>query len=164
MIATFDRAVHFVLEQEGGLVDDPADPGGLTHFGIALAEHPHMTADQIRSLTVDEAIAIYHSEYWVPIEGDALPMGIDFAALDCAVNQGVRGCVQFMQGAARVTVDGIIGPATLGALRAVPPIELLARFTALRIERYSVQPEWKRFGNGWTHRAILASLEAVNHA
>ena len=51
MIATFDRAVHFVLAQEGGLVDDPADPGGLTHFGIALAEHPHMSAEQIRSLT-----------------------------------------------------------------------------------------------------------------
>ena len=164
MIATFDRAVHFVLQQEGGLVDDPHDPGGLTNFGIALAEHPHMTADQIRNMTAAEAIEIYHTEYWVPISGDDLPAGIDFAALDCAVNQGVRGCIQMMQQAGGVTVDGVLGPETLGALRQIDATDLLATFTALRIERYSVQPEWKRFGNDWTHRAVLASLEALNHA
>ncbi len=160
MMTTFDRAVRFVLRQEGGLVDDPADPGGLTNMGIALAEHPHMTADQIRSLTVDQAIEIYHHEYWVPIHGDDLPGGIDFAALDCAVNQGVRGCIQLMQQGANVDPDGIVGPATLGALRQAPETELLAAFTALRIERYSMDAGWKRFGRGWTHRAVLAAVEA----
>lgn len=164
MIATFDRAVEFVLQQEGGLVDDPNDPGGLTNFGIALHEHPEMTADQIRSLTRDQAIEIYHHEYWVPIDGDALPAPLDFAALDCAVNQGVRASIQLMQQAAGVDPDGVLGPVTLGALRSADPSELLAAFTAMRVERYSVQPEWRRFGNGWTHRAILASLEAINHA
>ncbi len=164
MITTFDRAVRFVLQQEGGLVDDPHDPGGLTNFGIALAEHPHMTADQIRSMTADEAIAIYHADYWVPIQGDSLPLGIDFAALDCAVNQGVRGAIQMMQQAGGVTVDGVLGPETLGALRQIDATDLLAKFTALRIERYSVQADWRRYARGWTHRATLAALEAISHA
>ena len=64
----FDAAVRFVLRREGGLVDDAADPGGLTNMGIALDEHLEMTAEQIRTLTRTQAIAIYERDYWTPIQ------------------------------------------------------------------------------------------------
>src|SRR6516162_1734207 len=31
----FETAVDFVLTAEGGLIDDPSDPGGLAKFGIS---------------------------------------------------------------------------------------------------------------------------------
>ena len=32
----FEEAVEFTLFQEGGLVNDAEDPGGITNFGISL--------------------------------------------------------------------------------------------------------------------------------
>ena len=64
MPSQFLPAINFVLLYEGGLIDNPNDPGGLTNFGIALSKHPELTADQIRSLTKDAAIAIYQKSYW----------------------------------------------------------------------------------------------------
>ena len=156
----FDAAVSFVLRREGGLVDNPADPGGLTNMGIALAEHPSMTAAQIRSLTRTEAIAIYEREYWTPISGNELPRGIDFVAFDCAVNQGVGTAIHLMQQAAGVTADGVIGPVTLNALRTYDMTHLIADFTVARLQAYREDAGWPTFGDGWTKRAILAALEA----
>ena len=156
----FDAAVSFVLRREGGLVDDPADPGGLTNMGIALAEHPDMTAEQIRTLTRTQAIAIYHRDYWTEIDGDELPRGIDFVAFDCAVNQGVGTAIRLMQQAAGVTVDGMIGPVTLNALRTYDMTHLIADFTVARLQAYREDSGWPTFGDGWTKRAVLAALEA----
>ena len=36
----FERAVARVLSDEGGYVDNPADPGGETNFGISKREYP----------------------------------------------------------------------------------------------------------------------------
>ena len=153
----FDAAVSFVLRREGGLVDDPADPGGLTNMGIALAEHPNMTAEQIRTLTRTQAIAIYERDYWTPISGNELPRGIDFVAFDCAVNQGVGTAIRLMQQAAGVTADG---PVTLNALRTYDMTHLIADFTVARLQAYREDAGWPTFGAGWTKRAILAALEA----
>ena len=57
-MADFQLALAFTLKQEGGLVDNPADPGGLTNYGIALNVHPELTADDIRTMTPERAAAI----------------------------------------------------------------------------------------------------------
>lgn len=36
-MAKFDPAVDIILDFEGGLSDDAADRGGITHWGISLA-------------------------------------------------------------------------------------------------------------------------------
>ena len=48
----FDLAINYVLENEGGVVDDPNDPGGLTNFGISQKQYPDL---DIRDLTRDQA-------------------------------------------------------------------------------------------------------------
>jgi lysozyme family protein len=35
----FDACLAFTLREEGGYVDDPADPGGATNMGITLATY-----------------------------------------------------------------------------------------------------------------------------
>ncbi|HHV62978.1 MAG TPA: hypothetical protein GXX51_10120 [Firmicutes bacterium] len=49
------------MTHEGGLPEDPRDPGGITKFGISLRSYPSLGADGIRNLTHDQAIAIYRA-------------------------------------------------------------------------------------------------------
>lgn len=82
----FDRVMNFVLQWEGGYVNDPNDPGGETKFGISKRSHPHL---DIKNLTREEALAIYREKYWDRIGGDKLDYPEALALMDFAVHSGV---------------------------------------------------------------------------
>ena len=69
-MTTFDQAFAIVIGEEGGYVNDPNDPGGETKYGIAKNSHPNV---DIANLTLDQAKAIYKTEYWDKVFGDTLP-------------------------------------------------------------------------------------------
>lgn len=144
----FDRAVDFVLDEEGDLSVDPHDPGKTTKFGISQRAYPHL---DIKSLTAQEAIAIYRTDYFEQICGDRLPAGIDLMLFDAAVNQGVRAATQLFQQACHVKVDGIIGPVTL---RASYEEGVLPALATLRALRYIGNPLFNRYGQGWISRLM----------
>ncbi|MGH8299473.1 MAG: glycosyl hydrolase 108 family protein, partial [Steroidobacteraceae bacterium] len=97
---SFDRAASFVLAREGGtLTDDPKDPGGLSRYGIALARHPELKADDIRAMTPERARAIYFSDYWMKVSGDQWPDAYSVSILDAAILQGPETAVRFAQAA-----------------------------------------------------------------
>ena len=60
----FDRALAAVLDWEGAVTNDAADPGGLTKYGISQRAYPSL---DIASLTVEQAAVIYHQDYWLPM-------------------------------------------------------------------------------------------------
>jgi lysozyme family protein len=70
MADTFDTCLAFTLREEGGYVDNPADPGGATNMRITLAtlrqytDDPQLGAIQVRDMTVRTARAIYQALYW----------------------------------------------------------------------------------------------------
>lgn len=84
----FERAFFFVMKWEGGaeMTNDPADPGGLTKYGIAQRSHPGL---DVASLTEQQAMAIYRTEYWQGSGADALPWPLNLTHFDFAVNAGV---------------------------------------------------------------------------
>jgi len=45
MADIFDICLAFTLRQDGGYVDDPADPGGATNMGIILATYREWSED-----------------------------------------------------------------------------------------------------------------------
>ncbi len=85
-MADFEKAIAFVLRHEGGYVNNPADPGGETKYGIAKRSHP---AVDIKNLTVDGAKGIYLTEYWVPSNSGTLDNKLALVHFDTAVNCGV---------------------------------------------------------------------------
>jgi lysozyme family protein len=91
-MADFNTAVALVLKHEGGLVDNPQDPGGLTNFGISKRAYPSL---DIANLTVDDAKAIYQRDYWKPFMEQEVDQRIANCALDCAVNQGLAVAEQY---------------------------------------------------------------------
>ena len=159
------RAMAFVLRMEdptgtGVVVEDPNDPGGVTKYGIALRAHPELTADIIRALTQPQAVAIYSTHYWQPIEGDRLPIWIQTPMLDAAVNQGVGTAIRMLQETIRVPVDGVLGPNTLRVLLASQQGLVVSRFFARRIAHYMLDKDWPHYAVNWCQRACASVLDA----
>lgn len=108
-----DKAMEWIIRAEGGLVDHPADPGGVTKYGISQRAYPNV---DIRSLTEEGAIAIYRRDYWDAVKGDRIPWPMNLAVFDCAVNCGHRTAVRLLQKALRIEADGVLGIKTMAAI------------------------------------------------
>ena len=120
MTDPFLAAIAFTLQAEGGLVDDPRDAGGITNMGLTIAdltlwERHRGTADDVRDLTREEAVAIYRATYWQIVRGAALPAGIGLSVFDHGVNRGTGASAKILQRLVGTAVDGVIGPHTLTA-------------------------------------------------
>ena len=148
----FDEAVRFTLSWEGGYSTDPSDPGGETNFGISKKSHP---AVDIKGLTEDNAIAIYRMDYWDRLGLDRLPDWLAPAVFDAAVNLGAGRAISFLQRAARVFEDGVLGPETLRAVGGMAPRDLLLEYLVRRALHYAQLPDLVlRFGLGWYRRLL----------
>lgn len=148
-MSLFDDLIDRVLSHEGGYVNDPRDPGGETKFGIAKRSYPNI---DIRNLTREAAIEIYRRDFWARVSGDTLPRAFAFQALDAAVNHGIGNAVRWMQRAAGVADDGVIGPLTLAAVARTDAADLVLAFNAERLEFYAKLATFDTFGRGWTRR------------
>lgn len=140
-MSAFDRAVEHVFKVEGGLVDHPEDPGGITKYGISLRAFPHLGRSGIITLTRAEARDLYLLHYWRPIAERVHDERFTFAVFDAAVNHGL--------------------PRALRWLRDRPSLHA---FTAYRLRFYTrLTGLWPTFGRGWVNRMaavteVLADL------
>lgn len=148
---SFERAVEFVLSEEGGYSNDPQDPGGETNFGISKRAYPGLN---IASLTRSEAVEIYRRDYWDRLP--ALPPGIAVAVFDFAVNAGISRSIKTLQAAVGVNADGFVGPITRTALGQLSDSAVLALFSAERALFYAGLPGFGRYGRGWLRRTFRA--------
>lgn len=146
---SFDSLIDRVLSHEGGYVNHPEDPGGETKFGIAKRSYPGV---DIKNLTREQAIEIYRTDFWQRVQGDQLPPALVFQVLDAAVNHGVGNAVRWMQRAAGVADDGVIGPMTLAAVKRCDTADLVLKFNAERLVFYTKLSNFDAFGRGWTRR------------
>lgn len=156
----FQYAVNKVLALEGGYVNDPQDPGGETKYGISTRTYPNL---DIRSLTRDQAVEIYHRDFWLPNHYDRI-QDPEVAAkiFDMAVNMGSRtanrllqrACNRTRDAACDVGEDGVMGPITLEAVNLHPcPGWLLATLRLLAVE-YHLGLRNPRFLAGWIKRDL----------
>jgi len=156
---SFARAVAYILrpDVEGGLIDDPRDPGGLTNYGISQRAYPDV---DIRALTPGLAAAIYERDYWMPIHGNELPDAVGFALLDLAVNSGVGAAIHALQRVLGVPVDGVMGPQTMRAAQTIPSKALVRDLFEQRLALMESLPNYAHDGKGWRRRVIQTAIEA----
>ena len=117
----FPTILGFTLGAEGGLSDDPRDPGGLTNLGLTLPDLTRWmghtaSPDDVRALTPDTAAPIYRSLYWLPVNGPRLPPALALMVFDHGVNRGIRTSGRLLQRVVGAEQDGMIGPQTLTAV------------------------------------------------
>lgn len=175
-MSNFDKAVEVVFDNEGGLSDHPADPGGITNYGITLnvlrEDGPFgdidgdgdIDADDIRQLTIEQAREIYNRQWWDRYGyGRIENQWIATKLLDLSVNMGPRQAHLIMQRALRATgypvkQDGILGPVTIGAINncaVKSALHIAMRSEAAGVYRLIIanKPELKPFIVGWLNRA-----------
>jgi len=153
----FQSAVTLVLRHEGGYVNDPDDSGGETKYGISKRSYPEM---DIANLTRDDAIEIYRQDFWNPYPYPELGVSggnpLAIKTFDLSVTMGARRAHKLLQEGIKdcghaVIADGIIGPATLAAIRACDRDELLRNFQYQAISYYRSLGKPK-YLHGWMNR------------
>ena len=136
-----------------GWVNNPADTGGLTKFGIAQKSHP---AIDVSKLTLAQAKKIYYDEYWVPARCSDLPAPLCIAHFDAAVNHGISRANKFLQQAVGAAVDGVIGPKTISLANQVMPLLTPAAVLKSRRDFFASivknRPDQNVFLKGWLAR------------
>lgn len=169
MHITYEQAIAFVFEYEGGYTNDPADPGGPTNWGITISDArqywlPNATAQDIEKMPKSVAEDIYRSHYATPINYDELPPGIDFSVLDYAVNSGVSRSIKTLQSIVGVPQDGVMGPATIKAVGLANPSTVINQIWNQRLAFDQSLSTWNVFGHGWVNRINAGKILALSMA
>ena len=143
----WQRTLAFVLLQEGGWSDHPADPGGATNMGITMGTftawrqahgQPAPSKDDLRAISDAEVEQIYRERYWNPSGASGLPWPLCLLIMDTAVLHGVG---------AATTWFNEVGPNPYA-------------FAAKRLRVYTNSSNWKFFGAGWVNR-VASLLKAM---
>ena len=82
----FDKCLALLLAHEGGFVNHPQDPGGMTNLGVTKRVWEEWTGHevdekQMRALTPETVAPLYKRKYWDACRSDDLVSGVDYAVL-----------------------------------------------------------------------------------
>ena len=165
----FKECLALVLKSEGGYVNNPKDPGGMTNLGItkkSLEEWLGHDVDEkfMRNLTPEMAAPFYEQKYWRSCYGEVLPRGLDFIVFSMAVNAGPGRSIKLLQQSIGCVPDGVIGPATRRLISDSNSATLIAKFSETRREYYKSLKTFPIFGAGWLKRVDQEEQEALNMA
>lgn len=170
-----------IVAREGGFVNDPADPGGATNFGVTIHTMRSLGLDldrdgdvdvaDVRLMTRARAVDIFIEHYFVRPRIAELPEVLQASVFDMQVNAG-SNAVKILQRLVTAmgfpaTVDGVIGPATLRAVEAAhdaAPAHIADAYAIARRNYYfrlaDARPASRKFARsrsggkgGWIRRA-----------
>ena len=173
----FLAAVNMVLKHEGGFNNIKEDKGGATNYGISLRYlrsqnviNGDIDGDgdidwhDIEALSQDQAIKIYHDDWWQRYSYEAMPLSVGRKVFDMAINMGAIQAHKLLQRAINATqfkpplvVDGVLGIKTRDAINAIPVVELMAQLRMTQEDFYrdlvAKNSSLKKFLKGWIKRA-----------
>ena len=170
---TFGEIIEVVLEHEGGYVDDPADRGGATNWGVTqkvYEDHVGYKCDkkEIEEMSEEMAKEIYLEKYWKPSRAEKLPEEVRETYFDMVVNHGQGGAVKILQQACnnkrkpenQIAVDGGIGPNTIRAAGNLKDWELKVERSGFYWNlvfdgaKYTKRTSQVKFNRGWIRRCF----------
>ena len=165
MKENFEKSLELVLQHEGGYINHPSDPGGMTNLGVTQRVWEawvgySVDEKEMRSLTKELVAPLYKSRYWDAVHGDQLPSGADYLAFDFAVNAGSFRCVKTIQRALNITADGIIGPVTIKAIQDTNAEDFIEKFSNAKESFYLGLANYPTFGKGWLNRVAESKKAA----
>lgn len=175
------KIIEGIIEREGGFVDNPDDRGGATCYGITEAvARANGYHGAMRHFPRPLAVKIYENQYYKGPGFDLLaPISesITEEIVDTGVNMGTTVAGQFLQRALNalnrkgadypdLVVDGKVGPATAGALKAFLDLRgkegevvMLTALNCLQGARYVELAERREqnetFLFGWLRHRVL---------
>ena len=160
-MSNFNNCLNLVLHHEGGYVNHPKDPGGMTNMGVTKRVYEEWVGHTVsehtmQNLKESDVAPIYKKNYWDRLKCDQLPEGLDLCVFDFGVNAGTGRAAKYLQMLIGATKDGAIGPKTLALVdeyvsrRGVP--ESIDDYQDNRQQYYEKLKTFETFGRGWTRR------------
>lgn len=165
-VAYFER----VCGHEGQLSLDEDDRGNWTGgqvgkgelrgsmYGISAAQYPEL---DIASLTRDECMAITYQDYYLKLGIDKFSKAMQYQMLDASYNHGMFNAIKIFQRAVNTVDDGLIGPNTMAAAKAMSEDDRLMRFNAYRLMFWADCKTFDKYGRGWVRRGAQNLLFAA---
>lgn len=152
-MSEFSLAIPVVLENEGGYVNNPNDPGGETKYGICKRSYPLV---DIKNLTVEQATAIYLRDFWK--FGGIIDQSVSTKVFDTFVNMEHVAIFLIQELLLKaIKPDGIYGPETEDAINRSEPSIFLTSYRASLVKHYedivAKNPAEQVFLEGWLRRA-----------
>ena len=169
----FERALSVILRHEGGFVDHPKDPGGMTNLGVTRATWEGWTKRKtseadMRALTPAKVAPVYRKNYWDKLRCSDIPPGLALCVFDFGVNAGPKRAARYLQKLAGAAQDGSIGPATIAAVKGwvarVGEAGAVRAYQEARRGYYRQLPTFATFGRGWLRRVDETQAEALEMA
>ena len=154
---------EYIIPNEGGYNNDPADAGGETNMGIAQNAH---TDEDIKNMTRERANAIYYRDYYNWNGLNKLPYPIRGFVVDYGLPTRPQLAVETVHKVLDIPPpSNIIGPTTLGKFENYTEEDYNNFLDKYREEmkkhfREVAQknPQKRKFLNGWLNRADGAHL------
>ena len=147
-----------------GYTVDPTDAGGETKFGVAKNANTDL---DITRLGWEQAKAVYFKRYWLAASCNKLNGRVAALHFDGAVNHGVSRANIFLQRAAGVGADGVIGAISLAKISTIDPFVLCASICTQREQYYRAivanKPAQGKYLNGWLRRIAEMRAFVLDH-
>ena len=173
---TFEKAIEYLLENEGGFSNDKHDKGGATRYGITIGDaskwlNKKLTVQDMKEFPLETAKKIYRHWYWDTLSLDEVDNEkIAIALFDTGVVRGTSIPARYAQRIcnmyhAHLKVDGIIGRYTLGEINLIDPDTFIKEFVTLSKNGFHAivnhNPTQNKFLKGWLNRAnrLLTLIE-----
>jgi lysozyme family protein len=162
-MADFATALPYLLNSEGGYVNNPADKGGETYAGItATTARSHGYTGTMNPIPDDWVASIYKSWFWDDAGLDAITsQGVATALLD-GIADGKGNMAKVAQAALTALGidndgDGQWGPNTLAAVNSADPDSFISALSDAWHGWYDAiiarDPSQQVFAKGWSNRA-----------
>lgn len=169
-MAKMEILAPWILEQEGGYVNDPDDRGGATNKGVTIATwrangydkngDGRIDEQDIKLISVEDAELIMRKNFWGTWKADQIKsQSIANMLVDWVWASGRYG-ITIPQQLLGVKADGIVGAKTLRALGNQDPEKF---FKQLKQRRYIYIQSISKSGsrNAKYRRGWLARLERI---
>ena len=168
MNSNFENCLKHLLMHEGGFVNHPSDPGGMTNLGVTARvweEWVGHSVDekQMRALTPALVAPLYRKKYWDACRANELVSGLDYAVFDVAVNSGVGRAIKLLQSSVGATPDGGYGSITAALVKKAEadPVRLIELYCAKRLEFLESLKTFIIFGKGWSRRVAEVKADSL---
>lgn len=175
-----EKAIKYVLKNEGGYSNNKNDKGGETNFGISarflsdLPDKEPLKIKPLKSFTVQDAISIYDNYIWSfsvceKIKDERLSVKL----FDTIVNIGKFHAYLLIQKAcnfplpdnSKLKEDGILGKESISQINHFPGSVLIKTYADKIFYYYEEivkkNPSQKQFLVGWQQRALKIPYEQI---
>ena len=164
-MANSSKLIPFILQWEGGFVNDPDDLGGATNKGITIGTFIEYkkrkgqkapTVDDLKNISDEEWHDVFKSLYWDKWKADEIEnQSVANILVDWVWASGSHG-IKRPQRLLGVKADGIVGKRTIAAVNAMDAATLFKMIKDDRAkfidEICKARPKNEKYRKGWMNR------------